>query len=90
MTKKNFEKIFKNGLGFKKIDYKDAENGESDLRCFECGTQAGLNTKSSGLWGRKKTKIKCINGHEESLINYTVKFAEMIEGVWLWRDKWVC
>ena len=42
MNKKDFEKIFKKGFKKEKIYYEDAKKGESELRCFKCGAQAGF------------------------------------------------
>ena len=67
MTKEEFEELFKKGFNKSKIYYEDAENGESELVCFKCGSQAGV----------KEDKVVCVNGDEEDLLTYTGKYIEM-------------
>jgi len=81
MNKSDFEKIFKKGFNKEKIYFKDAQNGESELRCFKCNNQAGLGyirIKVNGRW-RKRLRVKCTykKSHAETLIKYTSRFVEM-------------
>jgi len=81
LNKKDFEKIFKKGFNKEKIYYEDAKKGESELRCFKCGSQAGFGyvyIKVNGKY-RKRARIKCIKrkSHAETLIKYTAQYVEM-------------
>ena len=72
MRKREFERIFKVGFNKKNINYTNAQNGESDIRCFKCGRQAGLK-KVSGRY-----KVVCTRRHKYNLITYLLKFTEMV------------
>ncbi len=61
----------KKGFNKSKITYEDAQNGESEIECFVCGSQAGLKDEDD------ETKIVCINNHKDTLINYTGQYIEM-------------
>jgi hypothetical protein len=66
MRKREFINLIKKGYNKKKYKYEDAENGESEIYCFKCGSQAGL----------KNSRVKCINGHKEKLFDYILKLTE--------------
>lgn len=81
MNKKDFEKIFKKGFKKEKIYYEDAKKGESELRCFKCGAQAGFGyiyIKVNGKY-RKRARVKCIKkkSHATTLIKYTYQYVDM-------------
>ena len=81
MDKKDFEKIFNYGFNKEKIYYENALNGESELRCFKCGSQAGFGyvyIKENGKY-KKRARVKCVKrkSHTETLIKYTTKYIDM-------------
>ncbi|MEN4046201.1 hypothetical protein [Sulfurimonas sp. NWX367] len=55
--------------------YKDNNNGESELRCFECGEKAQLLKKSS------KWRIRCNNGHKWQMYKYLLEYTIMRDGI---------
>ena len=71
MTKEDFNEIFKKGFNKSKFNYEDAENGESEIKCFICGEQAGLKDDNG------ETKVICLNNHKEKLIKYTGEYIEI-------------
>jgi len=80
MNKTDFEKIFQKGFNKQKIYYEDAKKGESELRCFKCGSQAGFGyvyIKENGKY-KKRARVKCVKrkSHAETLIKYTAKWVE--------------
>jgi len=94
MNKTDFEKIFKNSFGKEKIYFEDAKNGESELRCFKCGNQVGFGyvyIKVNDKY-RKRARVKCIHrkSHAQTLIKYTQKFVEMVNGAFVCKTEHTC
>jgi len=94
MNKKDFKKIFKNGLGIEKFYYKQALRGKSEIRCFECGSQCGIGYVYKKVNGKRKRywRVKCINhkSHNETLIGYSVKYVNMVNGAFVCKTEHTC
>mgnify|MGYP006995578124 CR=1 FL=1 len=65
MTANDFRIIMEGGF---KAKYK---NGESEVRCFECG-------EVSSIGGNK---MVCVNNHKIKLIDFIVRHIDMRDGV---------
>lgn len=69
MTNGEFDLIFKNG--FKE----QTRSGISTLPCFKCEKKVAV-VKINNVY-----MVSCPNNHNESLLNYTVAYCNMIDGI---------
>ena len=72
LSSNQFKEIMTNG--FKKR-YEDNEEGESELRCFNCGNKTQL------LWLGYKWRVECENGHEWYMFDYLIEYIIMRDGI---------
>jgi len=72
LSSKQFKEIFKKGY---KIRYEDNDNGESQLRCFECGEKAEFKKKG------RRWRIRCENKHKWHMYDYLLEYTIMRDGI---------
>ena len=67
-----FKEIYEDAF---KLRYEDNDDGESELRCFECGEKAILDE------GFFSSNIVCDNNHEWELFDYLKEYIYMRDGI---------
>jgi len=72
MTSSEFKEIIRDGFGQR---YRDTSEGESELRCFTCGSKARLGRV------RRRWRVKCENGHNQKMMDFLVEHTAMRDGV---------
>ena len=72
LSSKEFKDIYENAF---KLRYEDNDDGESELRCFECGEKAELKKKS------RKWRIRCSNKHKWKMSDYLKEYIYMRDGI---------